>query len=285
MTAAADVLSKAARRPAMLLGNLREIVATVVCMACYPFGIGSGGPRSLDDEPPVPQRRSREVASTPVLLVHGFGHNRSGWMFLERHLRQAGFHHVESMNYSPFSRDIGRVAINLAREVDAVRGRTGARRVHLVGHSLGGILIRYYVQLLGGDTQVDTAITVASPHEGTVAGHLVTPSIVGQLRPDSWVIRGLHETARPMPVRWIAYYSNLDVLVQPGTSAMLRHPALDATNLLVRDHGHLSMLLSPGLGRSVAQQLAVAEGLGASGWPPATDDEPDPTGETAVRSA
>jgi triacylglycerol lipase len=216
-----------------------------------------------DDEPsPAPDRCARPA---PVLLVHGFAHNRSGWMFLERHLRQSGFTSIASMNYSPLCRDIGRVALELAHRVDALRATTGARRVHLIGHSLGGVVIRYYVQLLGGDEFVHTAVTIASPHEGTLAGqaaHLLPAPLLEQLRPDSWVIRALDHSSRPSGVRWVAYHSDLDVLVQPAGSAMLRHPALVATNLLVRDHGHLSMLLSRGVGRSVVRQLALAEGSG-----------------------
>ena len=256
-----------AARPATLVSGLRELVVTGVCVACYPFGVGSQPPLDGDgsgepaaDEPaadPAPL-----VRTTPVLLVHGYGHNRSGWMFVERHLRRAGFDQVATMNYSPFCRDLSRVALDLADRVDALRRTTGAERVHLVGHSLGGILIRYYVQLLGGDTSVATVVTIASPHEGTAAGHLLPVWILEQLRPDSWVIRALAQTARPGSVRWVAYYSDLDVLVQPGRSAMLRHPALAATNVLVKDHGHMSMLLSPGLGRSISRQLAATDAPG-----------------------
>jgi triacylglycerol lipase len=157
--------------------------------------------------------------------------------------------------------DLPGLAWELARRIDVIREVTGAGRVHLVGHSLGGILIRYYVQLLGGEACVDTAITLASPHEGTLAAGLGRSSVLRQLRPGSWVIQALQETARPSPVQWMAYYSNLDALVQPASSAMLRHPALGATNFLVKDHGHLSMLLAPGLGRSIASRLAAAHAL------------------------
>ena len=130
-----------------------------------------------------------------------------------------------------------------------------------MGHSLGGILIRYYVQLLGGEACVDTAITLASPHEGTLAGRarpqLGSPPAATGLLGDPGA---LQEMARPTPVQWMAYYSNLDALVQPASSAMLRIPALDATNVLVKDHGHLSILLAPGLGRSIAHRLAAPMG-------------------------
>jgi pimeloyl-ACP methyl ester carboxylesterase len=132
--------------------------------------------------------------------------------------------------------------------------------VHLVGHSLGGIIARWYVQERGGDAAVDTAITVASPHQGTLAALLPFGRTAQQLRPGSWVLRRLAQTAQPSAVRWFAYYSNIDVLVQPGRSAMITAPALGATNLLVKDHGHLSILLSPRLARSIVCQLEAAEG-------------------------
>jgi len=53
--------------------------------------------------------------------------------------------------------------------------------------------------------------------------------------------------------------TNIDVLVQPGRSAMLRHPALHATNVLVKDHGHLSIMLSVGMARSIVEHLERAE--------------------------
>jgi pimeloyl-ACP methyl ester carboxylesterase len=255
-----DIITRALIRPGSYLGWVRELLVTGVCVACYPFGIGGTTPESRSEGLPTPLS-ALEAGATPVLLVHGYGHNRSGWTFLARHLRRVGFEHVYSLNYNPVTRDLPGLAWELARRVEATREVTGARRVHLVGHSLGGILIRYYVQLLGGEASVDTAVTLASPHEGTLAAGFGRSPVLRQLRPGSWVIQALQETARPSPVQWTAYYSNLDALVQPAGSAMLRHPALDATNVLVKDHGHLSILLAPGLGRSIARRLAASHGL------------------------
>jgi len=255
-----DIVTRALRRPGTYLGWLRELLVTGVCLVCYPFGIGGTTPECGSDVVPTPPS-PLEADAVPILLVHGYGHNRSGWTFLARHLRHRGFEHVYSLNYTPRARDLPALAWELARRIDAIRELTGAERVHLVGHSLGGILIRYYIQLLGGEASVDTAITVASPHEGTLAAGFGRSSILRQLRAGSWVIQALEETARPSAVQWVAYYSNLDALVQPASSAMLRHPALDATNVLVKDHGHLSILMAPGLGRSIALRLAGPHGL------------------------
>ena len=255
------VIARALRRPAAYVGHLRELIALGVCAAIYPLSFGTSIPDPGLEGPPTRSRAARSVVTTPVLLVHGYGHNSSGWILLNRHLKRAGFERVYAMDYRPYCHDIPSQALALARRVDLIRATTGARHVHLVGHSLGGVLIRYYVQLLGGDDAVDCAITVATPHEGTLAAHLGGGPTVPQLRPGSWVMQALADTARLTRVKWTAYYSDLDLLIQPAASAMLCQPALDATNLRVPDHGHLSLLLSPAVARSIARRLAMAEGF------------------------
>jgi triacylglycerol esterase/lipase EstA (alpha/beta hydrolase family) len=266
-------VKRALQRPETYFGHLRELAGAGMCVAMYPLGVLDsisparfGTPRTSDDG---------DTTETPVLLVHGFGHNRSGWTFLTRQLHKAGFSRVYTVNYNPFARDVPRLAEDIGERVRTIADATGSDRVHVVGHSLGGLLLRYYVQLLGGDEIVDTAITIATPHGGTNAARLggATPT-ASQLLPDSWVIRRLEQSAAPSDVRWIAYYSNLDLFIQPGASARIEHPALNATNILVKDHGHLSLLVSPRLTRSVAAQLAAAEGMAGFGAPVRTLSPP-----------
>lgn len=197
---------------------------------------------------------------TPVLLVHGYAHNRSGWFLLDRRLRQSGFTSIHTLNYMPYLSGVPELADRLAERVEAICELTGSDKVHLVGHSMGGIVARWYVQELGGDTRVDTAITIGSPHSGTYAATIGVGAGARDLRPGSRVMRRLERSAKPSAVRWIAYYSNLDMLIQPASSAMLDHPQLEATNILVKDHGHVSLMLSPQVGRSITFQLRAAEG-------------------------
>ena len=48
---------------------------------------------------------------------------------------------------------------------------------------------------------------------------------------------------------------------------MIAEPQLGATNILVKDHGHLSIMLSRRLADSVVDQLGAAEGLPGYGAP------------------
>ena len=277
--AAVSVITTALARPATYVGQLREAVSLATCVARYPLGF-------FEDGVHVGDPGADATRDTPVLLVHGYGHNRSAWYTLERHLRAALFTRLHTVNYNPLRHSVPTLAAHLRARVETVRAATGADRVHVIGHSLGGIILRWYVQELGGDEHVDVAVTMASPHEGTHAAWIGFGRTAVQLRPGSALVRRLRAAARPSSVRWVSVYSNLDMLVQPCTSAMLRVPALRATNVLAKDHGHMAMLLSPGVARTITAQLEAAEGVAGVGTlrslPSAAEDAEDTSLGTPV---
>jgi triacylglycerol lipase len=254
-------------------GAARELALIGAHLAAYPTGIPA---RELDPaRVPVPRRVDPHPvlqddpahAEVPVVLVHGWVHNRSAFLWMTRALRRAGFRHVHGLNYNPLRHGVRTIAEMLAVEVDRVLAVTGAPRCMVVGHSMGGVVARYYVQALGGHRSVDTVVTLGSPHRGTVMAHLGVGPAARELLPRSALLRELEETARPSAVRWVSYYSDLDLLVAPAVSAKLVHPALGATNIRVRDTGHLSLLLSGETLRSVVDHLADRE-LGWTGPSP-----------------
>jgi hypothetical protein len=253
MMSAVGILTTALRRPQTYVGVAREAASAARCLALYPAGVVEAALRTGTP-------RGDRTHDTPVLLVHGYGHNRSGWFLLERTLRSAGFTSVHTMNYVAWGREgVPELAARLAARVEEIRALTGADKVHVVGHSMGGVLLRWYIQVLGGGRFVDTAITIASPHEGTVVAMLGAGAGARDLRPGSRVMRRLATTVRRTEVRWVAFYSNLDALIQPAPSAMLRHPLLRATNILVKDQGHLTIMMAPIVARSVVAQLEASE--------------------------
>jgi len=248
----------ALRRPATYVGAVKEVSSLLRCATRYPSGMVSMRARRAP-------AAGGGVHAAPVLLIHGFGHNHSGWWVLRRHLQAAGFGTVETFDYSPVARDIPGTARRLADAVEGLRRRTGADKVHIVGHSLGGLLARWYVQELDGAASVDTVITLGTPHEGTWAAWAAPGRTAAELRPGSWVVERLNRNPRADGVRWVAFYSNVDYLVQPPRSAMIRQPGLNAVNILAKDHGHVSLILSPRVARAVVEQLQAAEGVAGMG--------------------
>lgn len=267
MAAPVGAVAHAAKRPTTYAGHLREVTSTVVTASVWPLGFRDRGLEDLDGSLDAPS-----LVATPVLLVHGYGANKSNWLFLRRHLDSAGFGRLHAVNYNPLTADIPELAERVAERAEALRARTGSDRVHVIGHSLGGIISRYAIQVLGL-RGVDVCVTIASPHGGVRLARYgsylsaLSPFASGlQLRPGSAVMTMLRATARPLPTRFVAYYSNLDLIV-PARQAMIAEPALGATNILVKDHGHLSIMLSRRLADSVVDQLGAAEGLPGYGAP------------------
>ncbi len=167
------------------------------------------------------------AAGTPILLVHGIMDNRSAFTVFRRTLHRRGFGAVFAVNYSLWTGDVRAAAHQLGRQVERVREAMGAERVHIVGHSLGGLIARYYVQRMGGAAAVHTLVTLGSPHAGTMTAYLWPTPIARQLRPGSELLAELDRPAPGCPTRFLVVWSRLDQLVVPQHSARLQHPDLN----------------------------------------------------------
>ncbi|MGW0992861.1 esterase/lipase family protein [Streptomyces sp. NPDC002520] len=192
----------------------------------------------------------------PVVLLHGFIDNRSVFVLLRRSLVQHGRQRVESLNYSPLTCDIRTAAELLGRHVEEICERTGSDRIDIVGHSLGGLIARYYAQCLGGDLRIRTLVTLGTPHSGTRAVPLASAHpIVRQMRPGSEV---LEELALPAPgcrTRFVSFWSDLDSVMDPLEAACIDHPDLDAQNVRVSGIGHLALPVHPAVAAGIREAL------------------------------
>lgn len=197
-----------------------------------------------------------EAAGTPIILVHGVIDNRSIFTVLRRSLRRRGFGRTFALNYSPLTDDLRVVAARLAALVEEVCEQTGYERVHIIGHSMGGMVGRYYVQRLGGDTRVHTLCTLGTPHQGSVGARFIPWPVIQQLRIDGSIIDELAAPAPGCATRFIAIWSDLDQLVLPHRNARITHPDLRARNMLIRGVGHMSLPVDRRVVHAISQALA-----------------------------
>ena len=102
-----------------------------------------------------------------VVLLHGLWFSGYILFVLARRLRRQGFT-VHAYSYSSVRADLSANAERLARFLDKLDGDT----VHLVGHSLGGILIRALFHY-SPPRQTGRIVTLGTPHGGSrAARHL-----------------------------------------------------------------------------------------------------------------
>ena len=163
----------------------------------------------------------------PVVFVHGLFGDPTNFLVLRRSL--GGGRHVTSFAYAP-GFEYERKAADLRRLIERVCEVTGARKVDIVGHSLGGLVARHLV--------------------ATDGGHLVR----------RFVTLGAPYYPRPLAANELAIYGADDLLVAP-------HPRAAQTGRVrvVPDCGHLGLLYHP----VVADEVAAYLGQSASSAEPA----------------
>lgn len=241
------------RLPAALLrATALELVILAGHLLLYPTGLTPERRRLTRPAPALP----RSPAAVPTVLLHGFADNRSVFVLLRRALARRGPHPVECLNYSPLTCDIRAAADLLGRHVEEICARTGHHEVDIVGHSLGGLIARYYVQRLGGDRRVRTLVTLGTPHSGTTVAPLASAHpIVRQMRPGSPVIEELRLPAPGCRTRFVSFWSDLDRIMAPVETARVDHPDLLVQNVRVSGIGHLALPVHPAVADSIREAL------------------------------
>jgi triacylglycerol lipase len=63
---------------------------------------------------------------------------------------------------------------DLAHEVDSILAITGAPRLHIIAHSMGGLDARYVINVLGYAAKVCSLTTIATPHHGSPLADWIT---------------------------------------------------------------------------------------------------------------
>jgi triacylglycerol lipase len=237
-------------------------------VAMYPLGIVEEQVRiqqerhSLEGLPPT--QRGLLVgdivaAGTPIVLVHGIFDNRSIFTLLRRGLHRRGFGSTYALNYSPWTDDIRSMAARLGDLVAQVCDETGHEQVHVIGHSMGGLIGRYLVQRMGGDDLVHTLVTLGTPHSGTLPAHVVPLELARQMRIGGALINELAELAPGPRTRMLVIWSDIDQLVIPQAHGRLDHPDLKARNVLIRGVGHLSLPVDGRVIREIGTTLALLD--------------------------
>jgi pimeloyl-ACP methyl ester carboxylesterase len=105
--------------------------------------------------------------SGTVLLVHGLWMNAFAMRPLARRLEHCGFQ-VKRHGYKSVTRGLRENARGLAAACENVH--KGDARLHLVGHSLGGVLIMAMLQE-HPEIQVHRVVLIGAPYAGSSAAH------------------------------------------------------------------------------------------------------------------
>lgn len=170
-----------------------------------------------------------------VLLVHGYGCSRGVWRSLRHRLQAAGCTVATLSLFPPFI-SMGRLVPQLRERIEEVCRETGAHKLTLVGHSMGGLICRSYLARHGRDERVAALITLATPHAGTELARFGYGQNAREMRPDSLWLRDMAVEKTGVPT--IAFRNPCDNYVFPPDHQRLP----GAHNIDLPPVGHLALL-------------------------------------------
>lgn len=179
-----------------------------------------------------------EPVAHPLILVHGVLVNDGVWFTMRRRLARQGVRGIYTINYGPPYAAIDHFARQLAERIEQVRRATGAERVTLVCHSMGGLVARACVRDFGA-THVERIVTIGTPHHGSVLAWMYFGRCLAQMRPgNAWLDELNRDEASRESAPIVSIWSRHDSMVVPQASSELE----GARNLALIGIGHNALL-------------------------------------------
>jgi pimeloyl-ACP methyl ester carboxylesterase len=132
--------------------SLKRVLVLVLLLTCQAVVAGPELPRK--------QAGDRDV----VVLLHGLGRNNTAMWLPGRRLENAGFH-VERIGYSSLQASPSEILEEISSQIDKCCS-SHHKTVHYVGHSLGGLLIRAYLQERRPEN-LGRVVLIGTPNRGT----------------------------------------------------------------------------------------------------------------------
>lgn len=186
----------------------------------------------------VPTRPSMSSRQPGVVLVHGLLCNRALWNPWMRELRARGITFI-AVNLEPIFGSIDDYLDQVEAAVQRIEFATGVPPV-LVAHSMGGLVVRAWLNTQRSDQRVRRIVTIATPHRGTWLARFGRTRNGVEMRIDSPWLTALAdgEASKQRHSRFTCFYSHCDNIVFPASTATL--PGADNRHLPGTAHVHMA---------------------------------------------
>jgi triacylglycerol lipase len=185
--------------------------------------------------------------SGTVVLLHGLYASAGVWRPLRAHLEQQLQVGTHTLSYAP-----GPGIVELAgRVAELISTLASPSPIHLVGHSMGGLVMRYFASLTSCDSRVVQTISLAAPFMGSHRSGLVPGQAGRDIDPSSPLLVRLREnSAVNQAVPHLTLVAEEDEMILPGA-----YPHFGTHELIPRV-GHNGMLFDQSVMDRVALQIA-----------------------------
>ena len=163
------------------------------------------------------------TTADPILFVHGWSSSGSVWNTMISRFSADGWPSERLRAFSYNTAQSNATTAEVVRsEVDALRSRTGAAKVDVIMHSMGGLSSRYYVKNLAGDLAVDEWVSLGGPNHGTDTANFCFDASCVEMRIGSSFLTALNSgDETPGAVSYGTWWSPCDTIINPDSSVSL----------------------------------------------------------------
>lgn len=196
------------------------------------------------------------LARDPILFVHGWRGEAAQWRPMMNRFRDDGWTDRELFAWTLDPRASNREnARRISARVQQILAATGAERVDIVTHSMGGLSTRLYLKELLREGEVDAWVSLAGPNHGTLMAQLCFSPACREMREGSAFLAELNENDEtPGEVRYATWRSPCDEVIEPTITVVLHGASNYVTECLL----HMDLLTAPSVYRQVRDFVASA---------------------------
>ncbi len=194
---------------------------------------------------------SNPISTRPVLLLHGYMCNAGTWHNFKKEMDALGVTY-SVISLDPPMGDIDGYVADVDRAIEELCNVTGSNQVWVIAHSMGGLVARAYVNAKGDD-RIAAAISLGTPHQGTLfappgMGKNVQQMVIGS----PWLqALSMSERDKAFRSKLTTVWTPQDNIVFPQVSALLPGSKV----IEVNGSGHLALLENKQVHRIIGDWL------------------------------
>jgi len=177
------------------------------------------------------------LVKNPILFVHGWNSSASTWNTMVSRFEADGWPagYLNSWSYNT-SQSNATTAQEVLARVNDIIASTGATKVDIISHSMGGLSSRHCIKFTGCDTKIDAWVSLGGPNHGTDTAYWCFSQACYDMRPGSSFLNNLNagDETPGTSTRWRTWWSPCDSVINPDSSVSLS----GATNTKTACIGH-----------------------------------------------
>lgn len=164
-----------------------------------------------------------KVLRHPIVFVHGFQSSGAIWGTMINSFVADGW---PASGLNAWTYDTNQSNATIAQQlktfVEGILTSTGAAKVDIITHSMGGLSSRYFAKNLGGAAEIDAWVSLGGPNHGTTTANLCGIEPCLEMRPGSVFLTALNsDDETPGPPRYATWWSSCDQAITPQMTVVL----------------------------------------------------------------